>query len=69
LSSKAWWDSYYDPLRENMESFRRSEDSTMQSVIKEIDEEMGLFAEHEKHYGYSYYVLKAVRLESGDVQK
>lgn len=60
LPSKAWWDNYYGPLRENMESFRRSEDNVMQFVIKEIEEEMKLFEEHEKHYGYSYYIMKAL---------
>jgi len=59
LPSKAWWDSYYGPLKESMESFRQSDDNIMQSVIKEIDEEMKLFEEHEKYYGYSYYILKA----------
>jgi len=58
LPSKAWWDNYYGPLRKNMEPFRDSEDETVQSVIKEIEEEMNLFEEHEKHYGYSFYVLK-----------
>ena len=61
LPSKAWWDNYYGPLRENMESFRRSEDNVMQSVIKEIEEEMKIFEEHEKHYGYSFYIMKAVK--------
>ena len=60
LPSKAWWDNYYGPLRENMDSFKHSEDSVMQSVIKEIEEEMKLFEEHEKHYGYSFYIMKAV---------
>ena len=60
LPSKAWWDNYYGPLRENVESFRRSEDNVMQSVIKEIEEEMKLFEEHEKHYGYSYYIMKVL---------
>ena len=60
LPSKAWWDNYYGPLRENMNSFKHSEDSIMQSVIKEIEEEMELFEEHEKHYGYSFYIMKAV---------
>ena len=60
LPSKAWWDNYYGPLRENMDSFKYSEDSVMQSVIKETEEEMKLFEEHEKHYGYSFYIMKAV---------
>ena len=60
LPSRAWWDNYYGPLRENMNFFKSSEDSIMQSVIKEIEEEMKLFEEHEKHYGYSFYIMKAV---------
>jgi serine/threonine-protein kinase HipA len=60
LPSKAWWDNYYGPLRENMNSFKHPEDKIMQSVIKETEEEMKLFEEHEKHYGYSFYIMKAV---------
>ena len=60
LPSKAWWDNYYGPLKENMNFFKHSEDSIMQSVIKETEEEMKLFEEHEKHYGYSFYIMKAV---------
>ncbi len=59
LPSKAWWDNYYGPLRANMDSFKRQEDDVMQSVIKEMEEEMQLFKEHEKHYGYSFYIMKA----------
>jgi len=60
LPSKAWWDNYYGPLRENMKSFKHSEDSIMQAVIKETEEEMKFFEEHEKHYGYSFYIMKAL---------
>jgi len=60
LPSKAWWDNYYGPLRENINSLKHSKDSTMQSVINETEEEMKLFEEHEKYYGYSFYIMKAV---------
>ncbi|MCU7933533.1 MAG: class I SAM-dependent methyltransferase [Candidatus Thiodiazotropha sp. (ex Dulcina madagascariensis)] len=60
LPSKAWWDNYYGPLRENMNSLKHSEESIMQSVINETEEEMKLFEEHEKYYGYSFYIMKAV---------
>jgi len=60
LPSKAWWDNYYGPLRVNMKSFKQSKDSIMQAVIKETEEEMKLFEEHEKHYGYSFYIMKAL---------
>jgi len=60
LPSKTWWDNYYGPLRENMEPFRHLEDDVMQSVMMEIEEEMKLFEEHEKYYGYSFYIMKAI---------
>ena len=61
LPSRAWWDNYYGPLRENMKSFKHSEDSIMQAVIKETEEEMKLFEEHERYYGYSFYIMKALK--------
>ena len=60
LPSKAWWDNYYDPLRKNIESFKGSNDSIMQSVISEIEEEMKFFKEYQKVYGYSFYIMRAV---------
>ena len=59
LPPEAWWDNYYEPLRENMDPFKHSEDRVMQAVIEEMEEEMKLFEENEKHYGYSFYILKA----------
>ena len=60
LPSRAWWDNYYEPLRKNMKSFKNSNDSIMQSVISETEEEMKFFKEHEKIYGYSFYIMRAV---------
>ncbi len=60
LPAKAWWDNYYGPLTKNMSSFKNSEDKIMQSVIKETEEEMKFFKEHGEHYGYSFYIMKAV---------
>ena len=60
LPSEAWWDNYYEPLKTNMLSFKHSEDKIMRSVIREAEEEMSLFNEYEKYYGYSFYVMKAV---------
>ncbi len=60
LPSKAWWDNYYKPLRNNIESFKNSNDDIMQSVISETEEEMKFFEEYEEFYGYSFYIMKAV---------
>lgn len=60
LPSKAWWDNYYEPLRNNIESFKNSNDDIMQSVISETEEEMKFFEGYEDFYGYSFYIMKAV---------
>lgn len=60
LPSRAWWDNYYEPLRNNIESLRNSNDSIMQSVISETEEEMNFFEEYDEFYGYSFYIMKAV---------
>ena len=60
LPSKAWWDNYYGPLRENIDACKHSQDSVMQTVIRETEEETKLFEAHAKHYGYSFYIMKAV---------
>ena len=60
LPTKAWWDNYYEPLRNNIKSFKNSNDSVMQSVISEREEEMKFFEKYENFYGYSFYIMKAV---------
>ena len=60
LPSKAWWDNYYGPLRNNIEYFKNSNDNIMQSVIYETEEEMKFFEEYDEFYGYSFYIMKAV---------
>lgn len=60
LPTNAWWDNYYGPLRINIESFRDSDDSVMQSVIRDTEEEMSFFEKYEDVYGYSFYIMKAV---------
>jgi len=60
LPSKAWWDNYYGPLRNNIEYFKNSNDDIMQSVIYETEEEMKFFEEYDEFYGYSFYIMKAV---------
>lgn len=59
LPSKAWWDNYYDPLQKKMESFKTSNESIMQAVIKDTEEEMKFFKEYDMYYGYSFYIMRA----------
>jgi SAM-dependent methyltransferase len=60
LPSKAWWDNYYDPLRERIAEYTDTDDRVMQAVIKETEEEMDLFKEYQDIYGYTYYISTAV---------
>jgi cyclopropane fatty-acyl-phospholipid synthase-like methyltransferase len=60
LPSKAWWDNYYDPLRERMAEYMDTDDRVMQAVIKETEEEMDFFKEYQDIYGYTYYISTAV---------
>lgn len=60
LPSRAWWENYYGPLRENMIALKDDSDDVMQAVIKETEEEMKFFKAHEKDYGYTMYIMRAV---------
>ncbi len=60
LSTKAWWESYYDPLHDNITTFRESGDAIMQAVIEETEAEMALFRQYHQHYGYTFYIMLAV---------
>ncbi len=59
LPSSAWWDNYYDPLRENIEMLKDTNDEMMRAVILETEEEMSFFSEHDEDYGYTYYLMRA----------
>ncbi|MEN8151971.1 MAG: methyltransferase domain-containing protein [Planctomycetota bacterium] len=59
LPSPAWWDGYYDPLRERMETLRDDADENLLAVMAETEREMELFRRHSESYGYVFYVLRA----------
>lgn len=61
LPTHAWWEHYYDPLKENIQSYKSSKDPTMQAVIAETENEMKFFQEYAAFYGYSFYILKAIQ--------
>jgi len=60
LPSKAWWDNYYDPLRERIKSLNSSKDSAIQSAINETEEEMSIFEKYSEYFGYSFFIMKAM---------
>ncbi len=57
LPSQAWWDNYYTPLRERMQQIEIT--PTIQVVLRETEEEIGLFEQFSDAYGYTFYVLQA----------
>ncbi|MFZ1731323.1 MAG: class I SAM-dependent methyltransferase [Bacteroidota bacterium] len=59
LSQQAWWDNYYNPLKERIKSLRQTSDHVMQTVIHETDTEIDLFERFGYSYGYTFYVLQA----------
>ena len=60
LPPSAWWDYYYDPLRENITALKDNDDDVMQAVINETEEEMKFFKAHQEDCGYTYYIMRAV---------
>lgn len=56
LPAKAWWDNYYNPVLERIAA-ASNPDSTMQAVIAEMRNEIDLFRQYSRHYGYTFYVL------------
>lgn len=56
LPTSAWWVNYYEPLRERIKQFEITPEN--QSVIRETEEEIALFAEFSDFYGYTFYILQ-----------
>jgi len=57
LPVQFWWVNYYDPLRERMQQVKIT--PIIESIIREIEEEMRLFEKFSDAYGYTFYVLQA----------
>ena len=58
LPSQAWWNNYYNPLRERIEQLEIT--PNIQPVIDEIKEEIQLFEQFSDVYGYTFYTLQVV---------
>ena len=59
LPAKAWWDNYYDPLREKINRLGEPDDEVLRRVIADTLDEMDYFARYQKDYGYSFYIMQA----------
>ncbi len=60
LRSEAWWNNYYEPLKERMLQLGPSADTILESVMEETRLEMECFKEYSRIYGYTFYILGAV---------
>lgn len=60
LSAEAWWRSYYDPLLARVASLKPTADPVMASALAETELETSIFRAHSDHYGYTFYVLRAI---------
>jgi len=60
LPDAAWMDNYYQPLLERIEVLRPNASEAMQQVIRETEAEIELFRKYSRHYGYTFYLMRAV---------
>ncbi len=59
LPASAWWQNYYDPLREKINRVRASADAAMHAVIDETEAEMAFFEAHQHEVGYTCFIMRA----------
>ena len=59
LPTAAWWQNYYDPLRDRIGRLKGSAGPEMLAVIADTENEMAFFDAHADEYGYSFYVMRA----------
>lgn len=60
LPASAWWDDFYTPLGERMDSLRQQyhDDPARLAVINQQQREMDLHRAYAEQYGYTFYVLQ-----------
>jgi SAM-dependent methyltransferase len=57
LPDAAWWKNYYGPLRERIEHLPAA--LRGRAAVAETEQEMRLFEQFSRHYGYTFYILQA----------
>ena len=60
LPSDVWWDSFYNPLEEQLKIKRgKYKDSPdVLSFIDSFQEEIEMFRKYSEYYGYNFYIIK-----------
>jgi SAM-dependent methyltransferase len=62
LPETAWWEEYYRPMEERLESLRRkykSDDEAL-ALIQERRREIDLYQQFSEYYGYVFYISQVV---------
>ena len=55
---KEAWETYYNPLKVNLNQINLKYGQQAENVIKEINFEMDLYKKYSFEYGYEFYVIK-----------
>ncbi len=60
LPDSAWWESYYNPLSERLNSCREkySSDPEKIGMIEAIQMEIEIYRKYSKYYGYEFFVMQ-----------
>lgn len=60
LPESAWWDDYYTPLENRIESFLECHpnDPTARAIADATTREIELYRNHAEQYGYEFYVMR-----------
>jgi ubiquinone/menaquinone biosynthesis C-methylase UbiE len=60
LPDTAWWDQYYLPLLRKLEILGQQyqDDQEVQALLSSMAEEIDIFRNHSREYGYSFFVIR-----------
>ena len=58
LPAAAWWQNYYGPLREKIETLASSAEPAMRAVIADTRAEMQMFETYSSDYGYTCFIMR-----------
>lgn len=60
LPVPSWWKYYYDPLLAKADALSEGAPAKLREAIDDTCLETDVFQEHSDHFGYTFYVLKAI---------
>jgi ubiquinone/menaquinone biosynthesis C-methylase UbiE len=60
LPDSAWWENYYTPLSQRVESLKQQyrDDQDVQALLVTIEKEIRMFRTYSHEYGYSFFVVR-----------